>query len=129
MKRLILMTVLMAVMCNGAPKHAYADSTEMLAKTFALTLAGTVAGALALPYIVPVVTPTVSAAYTAVVGTSMNGVSAAVGAYILLEPRMVGAVVGMTSGLLGGLYFFSDEVVEEEIIAKVTSNTIIKLGR
>ena len=129
MKRLILMTVLMAVMCNGAPKHAYADSTEMLAKTFALTLAGTVAGALALPYIIPVVTPTVSAAYTAVVGTSMNGVSAAVGAYILLEPRMVGAVVGMTSSLLGGLYFFSDEVVKEEIIARVTSNTIIKLGR
>ena len=129
MKRLVLMMVLAGMMSSSILKQASADNTEMLAKTFALTLAGTVAGAYALPYIVPVVTPAASAAYTAVVGTAMDGVSTVVGTYILLEPRMIGAVTGMTSGLLGGLYFFSGEAVEEEIIAKITSNTIIKLGR
>ena len=129
MKRLVWTIVLAGMMSSGILKQASADNTEMLAKTFALTLAGTVAGAYALPYIVPVVTPAASAAYTAVVGTAMDGVSTVVGTYILLEPRMIGAVAGMTSGLLGGLYFFSEEAVEEEIIAKITSNTIIKLGR
>ena len=129
MKRLVLMMVLAGMMSSGILKQASADNTEMLAKTFALTLAGTVAGAYALPYIVPVVTPAASAAYTAVVGTAMDGVSTVVGTYIVLEPRMIGAVTGMTSGLLGGLYFFREEAVEEEIIAKITSNTIIKLRR
>jgi hypothetical protein len=129
MKRLILAIFLVGLMSSGVPKQASADNTEMLAKTFALTLTGTVAGAYALPYIVPMVAPTVAAAYATVVGTALDGVSAAVGAYIVLEPRMIGAVTGMTAGLLGGLYFFSEEVAEEDIVSKATSNTIIKLGR
>lgn len=129
MRRLVLAAVLAAAVSSGASAPASADNTEMLAKTFALTLAGTIGGAYALPYIVPMAAPAVSAAYTAVVGTAMDGVSAAIGGYILLEPRMIGAVTGMTAGLVGGLYFFSEEEVEAEIVTKVTSNTAIKLAR
>jgi hypothetical protein len=129
MRYLISAIILAGVVVVGVPRQASADNTEMLAKTFALTLAGTVAGAYALPYIVPIVAPSVSAAYSAVAGTAMDGVSAAVGAYIILEPRMIGAVTGMTAGLVSGLYIFSDEAVEEEIASNVTSNTIIKLKR
>jgi hypothetical protein len=131
MRRLILATVVAVALSSGASVPAKADNTETLAKTFALTLGGTIVGAYALPYIVPLAAPAVSTAYTAVVGTALDGVSAVVAEYVVLEPRMIGAITGMTAGLVGGLYFFSEEEeeVDAEAIAKATSNTAIKLTR
>jgi len=131
MRRLIFATILAAAVSSGVSAPAKADNTEMLAKTFALTLGGTIAGAYALPYIVPIVAPAVSAAYTAVVGTALDGVAAVAAGYVVLEPRMIGAVTGMTAGLVSGLYFFSEEEaeVDPEAVAKVTSNKTIKLTR
>lgn len=131
MRRLIFATILAVAVSSGVSAPAKADNTEMLAKTFALTLGGTIAGAYALPYIVPIVAPAASAAYTAVVGTALDGVAAVAAGYVVLEPRMIGAVTGMTAGLVSGLYFFSEEEaeVDPEAVAKVTSNKTIKLTR
>ena len=130
MRRLIFATILAAAVFGGVSAPAKADNTEMLAKTFALTLGGTIAGAYALPYVVPIAAPAVSAAYTAVVGTAMDGVAAVVAGYVVLEPRMIGAITGMTAGLVSGLYFFSEEEeVDLEAVTKVTSNSAIKLMR
>jgi hypothetical protein len=129
MKRLILMIVFAALLAGTNPRQAEAVSTETLAKTFALTLAGTVGGAYVLPYLVPMVAPTVSAAYTAVVGTALDGITTTIGSYLILEPRMIGAVAGMTAGLIGGLTFFDDDVAKAEIAEKATTNSAIQLKR
>lgn len=129
MKRLILMIVFAALLAGTNPRQAEAVSTETLAKTFALTLAGTVGGAYVLPYLVPMVAPTVSAAYTAVVGTALDGITTTIGSYLILEPRMIGAVAGMTAGLIGGLTFFDDDVEKAEIAEKATTNSAIQLKR
>ena len=49
--------------------------------------------------------------------------------YLILEPRMIGAVAGMTAGLIGGLTFFDDDVEKAEIAEKATTNSAIQLKR
>lgn len=138
-KRLAMAVALLAMVAVSAPRPASADTTETLAYTFALTLGGTVAGAYALPYIVPAVAPTIQAAYSGtsmVLGTvlptaALDSAMSSVGTFFVSEPRMIGAVSGMTAGLFTGLYYFSEDeaVVADTPLEAETSNTAVKVRR
>lgn len=145
----VFVVVLLAGLLVVRP--AAANNTNVLAKTFALTLAGTLIGAYGLPYVTPVLAPVIGPAYSATAG-ALNGVFAPImvappavasgyaalsgglnsalttaGSYIVLEPRLVGAVTGMTIGLVGGIYIFSDPVVATDTGPAETSNTVVQL--
>ena len=147
---------LVMLIAGTVAKPAKADTTETLAYTFALTLAGTVGGAYLFPYAVPVVAPSVAGTYAATAATvdgalasvfappyfpaavasgyaasasALNSVITTAGSYVVLEPRMVGSITGMTAGLVGGLYVFSEPVEEKIEIAEDTTNTVVTLRR
>ena len=46
-------------------------------------------------------------AYTATAG-AVNGAITGLGTLVMVEPQAMGAVLGMGTGLLTGLYLFSD---------------------
>jgi hypothetical protein len=137
-KRLAMAVALLAMVAVSAPRPASADTTETLAYTFALTLGGTVAGAYALPYIVPAIAPTVQAAYSGtsmVLGTvlptaGLDSAMSSVGSFFVTDPRMIGAITGMTAGLFTGLYLFSEEEATTDTPTESkTSNTAVKVRR
>lgn len=90
-----------------SPASAGEVTTRTLAATFVLALAGTAAGAVLVPYAAPAVAPAVAGAYTAT-AVAVDGALTGLGSLVLIEPRMTGAVFGMGTGLLAGLYFFSE---------------------
>lgn len=153
MRRTITLAALVLVAILAVTRPAAADTTNTLAKTFALTLAGTLIGAYGLPYVTPVIAPVVGPAYVAT-ASAVNGVLAPImmsppavatgyaamagginsalttaGSYMVLQPRLVGAVAGMTAGLVGGIYVFSDPVEEVQVGPVETSNTVVQLQR
>jgi|GEM_PF-3004185 len=152
MRRPLTLTILVLSAALVFARPATADTTDTLAKTFALTLAGTMIGAYGLPYVTPVIAPVVGPAYAATAGavngalTPIFSTPAAVaagytalaggidsalmtaGSYTVLQPRLVGAVTGMTIGLVGGLYAFSEPEVEvNENGPLETTNTVVQL--
>ena len=103
-------TLALASFLFGAPlQSAKAEgvTTETLAYTFVFALAVTAAGAALMPIAAPAFAPAVAGAYAATTG-AVNGAMTGLGALVLLEPRSMGAVLGMGTGLLAGLYMFSD---------------------
>lgn len=108
MRRILLVCAVVLMPLLGTPNQAKAaDPTLTLGLTFATTLVGTGAGAVLAPYIVPAIAPTVAASY-GVIAAGMGTVLTTVGGIIALEPRMTGAVIGMTGGLLAGIGLFHE---------------------
>jgi hypothetical protein len=103
-------------------------TTETMAYTFAVTLAGTVGAAYLFPYVVPMVAPAIASTYAATTAV-FDSVLTAAGGYVVLEPRMIGAVTGMAVGLLGGLYIFTEESEEVGPVAQKTTNSVIVLPK
>jgi hypothetical protein len=129
MRKFMMGAALAAALSMAAPRLASAEiTTETMAYTFALTLAGTVGAAILFPYVVPVVAPAVSTAYAAT-ATSLDGVLATAGGYVVLEPRMIGAVTGMAAGLLSGLVIFARDEPEAGPAMRKTTNTVIKISQ
>lgn len=152
MRRSLSLTVLALSAVLVFARPAAADTTDTLAKTFALTLAGTMIGAYGLPYVTPIIAPVVGPAYAATAGTvnavlspvfstpaavasgyaatagAIDSVFMTAGTYSVLQPRLVGAVTGMTIGLVGGMYIFSEPEVEvDESGPLETTNTVVQL--
>jgi hypothetical protein len=70
---------------------------------------------------------TVAGAYAATAG-AIDAAFVTAGTYTVVQPRLVGAVAGMTLGLVGGLYVFSEPEVEEEVSESVqTTNSVVQL--
>lgn len=137
MRRSLSVTGLALVALLSVARPATADTTTTLAQTFALTLAGTIIGAYGLPYVLPAVAPAVGSAYAATAGAvngalapifsapatvaagytatagAIDGALTTAGTYTVLQPRLVGAVGGMTLGLISGLYIFSEPAAED----------------
>ena len=128
MRKFMMVAALAVALSTAAPRLASAEiTTETMAYTFALTLAGTVGAAILFPYVVPVVAPAVATTYAAS-ATTVDGVLSTAGSYIVLEPRMIGAVAGMTTGLITGLIFFAKGEEETGPIVQKTSNTVITIS-
>ncbi|MFP6709824.1 MAG: hypothetical protein VCE75_28130 [Alphaproteobacteria bacterium] len=126
--RKFMMVAVAVALSTAAPRLASAEiTTETMAYTFALTLAGTVGAAILFPYVVPVAAPAVATTYAASV-TTVDGVLSTAGSYIVLEPRMIGAVAGMTTGLITGLIFFAKGEEETGPVMQKTSNTVITIS-
>lgn len=152
MRRSLSVSSLALVAVLSVARPATADTTTTLAQTFALTLAGTIIGAYALPYVLPTMAPTVGSAYAATAG-AVNGALTPIfsapasvaagytatagaidsalttaGTYTVLEPALVGAVSGMTIGLISGLYIFSEPAAEDVASGPVdTTNRVVVL--
>ena len=98
-----------------------------VAGTYAAT-AATVDGALASVFAPPYFPAAVASGYAAS-ASALNSVITTAGSYVVLEPRMVGSITGMTAGLVGGLYVFSEPVEEKIETAEDTTNTVVTLRR
>ncbi|MCR9176018.1 MAG: hypothetical protein NXI19_08465 [Alphaproteobacteria bacterium] len=109
MRRCIAVLALATFLVGASLQSAKAEglSTETLAYTFVLALAGTAAGAAVMPVVAPMAAPAVAGAYATTAG-AVNGALVGFGSLIMLEPRSMGAVLGMGAGLMSGLYFFGD---------------------
>ncbi len=109
MRKLLASTAIVAALATApiAPAEAGEVTTQTLAYTFVFALAGTAAGAILVPYAVPVAAPVVAGAYTATAGV-VNSAVTGLGGLFVVEPRMTGAILGMTTGLLTGLYLYSE---------------------
>jgi len=130
MKKTLTMALVALPLVATAPEPAAADTTETLAYTFALTLAGTIAGAYAGPLVVPAVAPGVATAYSYIALPGLDAALVPLGASMAANPRLVGSVVGMTAGLVGGLYIFGEEAPDESVAAgRITTNTVVTIER
>lgn len=108
MKKLLASTAIVAALAGAPLAPAKAEvTTQTLAYTFVFALAGTAAGAVLVPYAAPAAAPAVAGAYTAT-ASAVNSAATGLGSLILLEPRMTGAILGMTAGLFAGLHFYSE---------------------
>ena len=107
MHRLAFSVGVALLLSLATPQPARSDTAATLGYTFALTLAGTVAGAALLPYLAPVAAPAVAAAYGTVAG-AVDTAATGVGGWLLSDPRLSGAVLGMAAGLVGGIVAFGD---------------------
>ena len=109
-KNFVIVTVVAAAFLITFPRqsHAASNKTVAYAQTFIVTLTSTIAGAIVWPLITPIVAPVV-------------------GSYVLFQPRLLGAVIGMTSGLGTSLFVLNSmEGAEDDNLAG-TSNTVIKI--
>lgn len=107
MRKAIASAVLVAGLSLSSVSPAAAESSlSGAALTTVLAVAGAAAGVVLLPYALPAAAPAVAGGYGAT-ATAVNSALGSLGAVIVAQPQVAGAIIGMGTGIIAGFYLFN----------------------